>query len=108
MKRVSELFPSCTPSYDFFGGGKGYSEYQSTTEKFGILQAERSGRIDKLDGVIDRVLTDVEKEVIHIEFFEPTRHHMYLKRMGWTRWKFQEVKKRALLKLAQEVKNNCS
>jgi RNA polymerase sigma factor (sigma-70 family) len=69
IQDVDQLLPSCVPSYQT--GAKGYSQYQSTTEKYGILRAVRSKKniVRQIEKALAQ-LTEEELQVIELKYFD--------------------------------------
>jgi ArpU family phage transcriptional regulator len=97
---LSNLYPSMTSSYEH-RTSKGYSEYQSSTEKYALLRAAKQMKLRQVERALE-VLNMEEKAIIEEKYFNPMRHfdsYIYDK-LGFSKSTYQRLKKSALKKLA--------
>ena len=100
------MFPSCTPSYDFDSGGKSYSKYQSTTEKYGLVRAANPDWliVERIERALEHVLSDEERKIIEAVYFKPWRFPgvlVFSEQNGWSKRKYHMLKSSALNKIAR-------
>lgn len=93
-------YPSCTSSYEErMSGGK--SEYQSTTEKYGIQRAYKHLQIERIDRALMSLKLDerllIEKR--YLEEIKTTDINVYTQ-FGWSERQYYRIKDQAMLKLA--------
>lgn len=90
-----DLFPSCVPSYDFFSGGKPYTIWQSTTEKYGVIRAERRIEQEKIDFILANKLKDEHRLLMKYTYYEPWKFkgvEWFTKKHRWSKRKYYRVK----------------
>ncbi len=63
------LYPSVTMDYSVERVEGGEQEYQSSTEKYGVIRAEYSRLVEQVDWMME-VLTDKEKQLVEKSFFK--------------------------------------
>lgn len=97
---LGSLFPSMTPVYEE-RTSKGYSEYQSETERYGILRAARHARLNCIERALD-ALTQDERRLIEERYFSPFRptDQLVYERVGLSRGKYHQLKRKTMTKLA--------
>lgn len=100
---LSNLFPSITPVYEE-RASKGYSEYQSQTEKYGILRARRIIQYRQINRAMNTLTTD-ERRVIEERYINPNSptDQIAYDRLGISRSTFNRLKMQAIRKMARAL-----
>lgn len=97
---LGNLYPSMVPAYEE-RTGKSHSEYQSQTEKYGILRASKNLRLQCLERAL-AALTKDERDLVEEKYFNPLRptdQEVY-ETLNLSRGKYHQLKKQTLHKLA--------
>jgi ArpU family phage transcriptional regulator len=99
---LGNLFPSCTPLYESVSGG--YSEYQSTTERYAIIRATKMVRLQQIERAL-LVLNLDERYLIEKRYLDqtPADDMFVCDELGWSKRTYYRIKKRALDKLAMAL-----
>ncbi|MBS7531298.1 hypothetical protein IC619_012425 [Hazenella sp. IB182353] len=97
---LSNHYPSMTASYEE-KVSRSYSEYQSSTEKYGIKNASKKLRVHQMERAL-AVLVEDEKMIIHHKYLQPERisDSLVYDQLGISRSTFYRHKKTAFEKLA--------
>lgn len=97
---LADLFPSLTPSYEE-KTSPAHSEYQSHTERYGILRASRIVQVRQTERALKTLSLD-EREIIQERYFDPAQHTdtFVADQLGLSRAKYHRIKQQALKKLA--------
>ncbi|SMO54648.1 ArpU family phage packaging/lysis transcriptional regulator [Melghirimyces algeriensis] len=99
-QEAEKVYPSCTLSYEERVNG-GYSEYQSSTEKFGIRRANKCLKVKRIEKALT-VLDLDERFIIDERYLKlnwVTDIQVYTQ-LGWSERNYYRIKERALWKLA--------
>ncbi|OYD06111.1 hypothetical protein CHM34_18085 [Paludifilum halophilum] len=99
-KAGAGLYPSCTSSYEERVSG-GYSEYQSSTERYGIRRASKQLKLRRIDQALLALDID-ERLLVEERYFDqanPSDAIVY-DCLGWSKRNYYRVKSRAFKKLA--------
>lgn len=101
---LGTLFPSMVPAYEE-KTGKGHSEYQSQTEKYGILRASRDVRLNCLERALSALTRD-ERELVEKKYFNPLRptDQEVWEAMNVSRGTYHRLKREMLRKLAMMLR----
>jgi len=100
---LGNLFPSCTPIYEE-SVSRGYSEYQSITERYAIIRADNSIRLQQIERALS-VLDLDERFLIEKRYIDPSPadDRFVCDELGWSLRTYYRIKKRALYKLAMAL-----
>jgi ArpU family phage transcriptional regulator len=98
-------YPSCTPSYEE-RTSPGYSEFVSTTEKYGVKQADNRLLVERIERGLSW-LSDEQREIIEACYFRPTFPGVliFAERHGMSKPQYQRLKKQAIQKIAKSIYN---
>jgi len=101
---LGNLYPSMVPAYEE-RSGKGHSEYQSQTEKYGILRASKDLRLQCLERAL-AALTKDERELVEEKYFNPLRptDQMVCETLNYSRGKYHQLKRKTLHKMAMMLR----
>jgi ArpU family phage transcriptional regulator len=96
---LSDLFPSCNPLYEE-SVSRGYSDYQSTTERYAIIRATKI-RLQQIERAL-AVLNLDERFLIEKRYLDqsPVDDMIVCDELGWSKRTYYRIKRRALDKLA--------
>lgn len=96
-----ELLPSCTPSYEE-KTSPGYSEFISTTEKFGIKRAEKKREVERIDNALG-ALSDLQRVIIEEYYFNKDFPGViiFCEQYGLSKTKYHELKREAIDTIAE-------
>ena len=80
-------------------GGK--KEFRSSTEKYGMIRAERSKLVERIEKALE-ILTEKEREIIEETYLKPSVKPASEKweELGWSKTHYYRVRNNALEKLA--------
>lgn len=94
------LYPSTTMDYSVERVEGGEQEYQSPTEKYGIIRAEYRKLVEQVDEVLEaeNVLTPKERELLDRTYFK--REEFVWDSMGWSRANYYNKKNEVLERIA--------
>jgi ArpU family phage transcriptional regulator len=100
---LGNLFPSCTPLYDELVS-RGFSEYQSTTERYAIIRATKIVRLQQIERAL-AVLNLDERFLIEKRYLDqsPADDMIVCDELGWSKRTYYRIKRRALDKLAMAL-----
>lgn len=97
-----DLFPPCTPVYEEKVSAA-YSEYQSSTEKYGIKRASKRLEVERMENALCE-LSDLQKAMIEAVYFSPNEFPgvaIFCEQHGISKRKYHLMKKEAIDKIAE-------